>query len=270
MAPKSLETNQQSALSSAFQPRWFLLQTLAFSGFATLIGTSLFMELSLRASRSALVTIQIMILALAALIAVSAVKVAYDQQAKHRTNLLSAQQNLEHENLLLRNLAYRDGLTGLFNYSYFKKHLREGLENAAHHHAFYSVLMMDLDHFKQCNDLYGHQYGDAVLKTVGAIILHTIRNSDIAARYGGDEFGILLPGATHDQAMMVAERIRGEVEECFSQIDGLSEGRLSVSIGIGVLEPGIQGDPDQLLKTADAALYRAKNHRNWIELDQIA
>jgi diguanylate cyclase (GGDEF)-like protein len=125
------------------------------------------------------------------------------------------------------------------------------------HGRSFSIVMVDVDHFKKYNDTYGHPAGDALLKTIGGILKSSLRTNDFAARYGGEEFLILLPDQDQKGAVEVAERIRQRIE---AETEDRANKRKAVTASLGVAtfpESGRTADP--LLANADAALYRAKN-----------
>ena len=121
--------------------------------------------------------------------------------------------------------------------------------------------MVDLDYFKWINDTYGHQCGDKVLSLTGDLLNHSVRDYDIAARYGGEEFCVLLPGTNEEQASVVAERIRTNVEAAEIEWDGKIF-QVSASIGLATLPEPIKQrppyKPEDLIEDADKALYKAK------------
>ena len=173
-------------------------------------------------------------------------------------NLLQAQ------NTLYRELSQRDGLTGLYNRSYLEQVLNESVRNTERTGKNLSFIMLDIDHFKNFNDTWGHQEGDRALAFVARIIRDSLREQDIATRYGGEEFSIVLAGADLLIANIVAERIRRSCE-----VRSLSLGKyktLTVSLGISLFRPG--ETPKSLVRRADEALYRAKrNGRNRAEAE---
>ena len=156
-----------------------------------------------------------------------------------------------------------DFLTGWHNRRYLHTRIKEELARAQRHGTSVACLMIDVDHFKQTNDVHGHLAGDQVLRELAQRIEGQIRGSDTAARFGGDEFAILLPETGVAEAALLAERIRQIV--CSAPID-LGDGRslpLSLSIGVAALQPrreerDLKAMADRLLAEADAALYRAK------------
>lgn len=158
----------------------------------------------------------------------------------------------------LKNLANIDGLTGLYNHRFFHETLKEKIASCEKVNVPVSMIFMDIDYFKNYNDLYGHQCGDQVLKTIGNLLNNTIRENDIAARYGGEEFALILPDTSENDAVKIAEDIRKLVEETyFEGEENQPNGKITVSIGISVY-PDKSKDDMELIKSADDALYRAK------------
>ena len=158
-----------------------------------------------------------------------------------------------------------DAKTGLFNARYFTAALREELERAQRSATPMSVIMADLDLLREINNAYGHLAGDAVLRGIAGVFQRQLRHSDIPARFGGEEFAILLRGASRDAALATAERVRTDVSACSVSFDGKA---LSVTVSIGVAPlRDSSADPLALLARADAALYQAKRSgRNRSEL----
>ncbi len=149
-----------------------------------------------------------------------------------------------------------DALTGLHNRPYLDERLHEEVERARRNGASLAVLMADVDDFKLINDTYGHQRGDAVLKVVGGILRTSVRVFDICARYGGDEFAILMPSSDARDAAACAERIRRRVEECKGDELTLPLPPITMSIGVAVAASG-ESTADLILR-ADRSLYEAK------------
>jgi two-component system, cell cycle response regulator len=157
---------------------------------------------------------------------------------------------------LLRFQATHDQLTGVLNRAEIMETLRRELGRAARAKTATGLLILDIDHFKNINDTYGHLTGDAVLKEVTQRIIRAVRGYDSVGRYGGEEFLIVLPGCTRDQIDQGAERVRSAVD------DGpvlLNESKVSVTVSIGaaVIANGSLSDTE-MLAAADNALYRAK------------
>lgn len=154
--------------------------------------------------------------------------------------------------------AITDSLTGLFNHREFHKKLIEEMERSGRYSKAFSLLMIDIDHFKMFNDTHGHPVGDAILKEIVKIISQSIRNVDIAARYGGEEFAIVLPETYGDSAMVVAERMRGAIASTPFVVPTGTETFLSVSIGVASY-PNDADTSEALIVAADEALYLAKD-----------
>ncbi|MCW8962279.1 MAG: GGDEF domain-containing protein [Gammaproteobacteria bacterium] len=170
---------------------------------------------------------------------------------------------LKKANEFAERLARMDQLTGVYNRRAFYEQVAMLENHIERHKDIVTVIIMDLDHFKRINDEYGHAAGDAVLRHTGKLLQATTRKSDICARIGGEEFGLLLLSNTSDDAMILAEKLRHEIET--TPISYNSD-RLSVtsSFGIASGESNIEG----LVMRADAAMYRAKKAgRNQIECE---
>jgi len=156
-------------------------------------------------------------------------------------------------------LAVTDGLTGLHNRRYLDTHLRTLFARAKVRGRPLTLCITDIDRFKQVNDVYGHDAGDEVLKEFAGRIRSTVRGADLACRYGGEEFVVVMPDTPAEAAAAVAERLRGMIEaRPFQLRSGETPLMLTASMGIATLGPGIE-TPEQLLKQADRALYEAKN-----------
>jgi diguanylate cyclase (GGDEF)-like protein len=152
--------------------------------------------------------------------------------------------------------AMEDQLTGLHNRRAFFEFGNRLLQQSRRSEAPLALIMLDLDHFKQINDTYGHQIGDEVLRKVGEVIRLRTRESDISARIGGEEFALLLPEATTDEALDMADRLKGLMSESAVQTrDTLLTA--TASFGVAGLGPG-DTDLDSLIARADAAMYRSK------------
>ncbi len=151
-------------------------------------------------------------------------------------------------------LACTDPLTGLFNVAHFYKALEEELERGMRYGSPFAILFMDVDNFKDINDRLGHLYGDRVLKAIGEAIQSSLRGSDMAARYGGDEFTVILPETQVEGAVRVAERVRSRVEALGRKL-GVEPLTLSIGIAVFPLD-GITSE--ELVRRADWAMYQAK------------
>lgn len=160
------------------------------------------------------------------------------------------------ENARLYEMAVTDGLTEIFNHKYFQQHLEKDIERAKRYREDVSLLMIDIDHFKRCNDTHGHQEGNKILKKVTAILKKSIREVDLLARYGGEEFAIILPCTPKNGAHEIAQRMRELVE---STEFILNDRHVTITISVGVSTfPEDAGLQFELIKRADMALYHAK------------
>jgi len=159
--------------------------------------------------------------------------------------------------LELRRDAQTDELTGVANRRCFVGAIETECQRALRHKAVYSVIILDLDHFKDINDRYGHAAGDSVLSAVAQCILSCLRHIDLMSRYGGDEFAILLPETRTFGALEVAERIRGVIASTGVESGGKTI-HLTASLGVATHDPQRSTDWVPLLDEADHALYRAK------------
>ncbi|MBZ0159094.1 diguanylate cyclase [Candidatus Methylomirabilis sp.] len=167
---------------------------------------------------------------------------------------------IEHGRLFqeINRLAMTDELTGLFNHRYFYQQLEQELRRTRRYGHPLSLIMLDIDLFKQYNDLNGHLAGDEALRRIAALVRNSTRGVDIVARYGGDEIGIILPETDLRQAWVQAERIRFAMEHDTLGGEKASDGqRLTVSLGVACLEPDMRQGED-LVRAADTALYRSK------------
>lgn len=162
---------------------------------------------------------------------------------------------LEHENIT-------DSLVDVYNRRYFDRRVEEEFERAYRYGLPLSILLLDVDHFKSINDTYGHQAGDFVLKNIGRVLMDTVRNTDIVARYGGDEICVIATVTGRESTVELAERLRSLVDA--TDIVPVDEGKgrhlihVTVSIGVAALDRDIK-TAGELLKRADIALYCAKS-----------
>ncbi len=165
---------------------------------------------------------------------------------------------LEKAKAKLRKLAVTDGLTGLFNYRAFRRQLHLEISRSKRFDLPVSLLMMDIDHFKNYNDRFGHPNGDRVLKRFARILRGNVREVDCLARYGGEEFALILPGTDKKSAKTAAEKLRRLVERSpFPYAEKLPSGRVTMSVGVTSF-PGDTQDEEELISFSDKALYRAK------------
>jgi two-component system cell cycle response regulator len=182
---------------------------------------------------------------------VSAVDVTYRVEYENQLKAL---------NQKLQSLAVTDGLTGLHNHRAFQDYLEEQFQVAMRNKQPLAVILMDVDHFKQYNDTYGHQAGDEVLRQVAQILQANVREGDFVARYGGEEFVIVLPRTDLESAVAVAERLREAVQSAEWRLRPVTG-----SFGVACIRPDME-TRQELIEAADQALYQAKkNGRNRVE-----
>ena len=153
----------------------------------------------------------------------------------------------------------RDGLTGLLNRRALQERAQAELNRAARERRSVGVVMLDLDHFKAINDRFGHAAGDEALRKVAEVLERSPRDYDLSGRWGGEEFLVVLPGATLAQACVVADRIRSAIEEVALDVGQREPLLLRASLGVVAAPPSAQAVPlEEIVKQADEALYRAK------------
>jgi diguanylate cyclase (GGDEF)-like protein len=180
--------------------------------------------------------------------------------------IIDLQKELIEAREALREQATHDPLTGLWNHEEILGIMGRELCRAERQGGSVSVVMADLDHFKEVNDTYGHMAGDAVLRLTAGKMLSMMRGYDSVGRYGGEEFMIVLPGCDREGAAAFAERLRLRIER--DPVD-VPEGviRVTSSLGVATFSTGQERDMTSLVKNADSALYRAKkNGRNRVEI----
>ncbi len=154
---------------------------------------------------------------------------------------------------------YRDELTGLFNYRYLREHLSRETDLARRRRTPLSVVMLDVDDFKHYNDRNGHLAGNEVLATVAKALQNNVRASDVAIRYGGEEFVVVLSATPKEGAIQVAERIRRAISShSFAHGSAQPQGRLTVSLGVATF-PADASNPTELIRKADSAMYLVKS-----------
>lgn len=186
------------------------------------------------------------------------------KQAKNNAEQLAV--SLKAANDRLRELAFRDDLTGLYNHRYFQEILEREVQRSIRYKHPLSLLLLDIDFFKNVNDTYGHPSGDRVLQLVSRKMEQLVRHCDIVARYGGEEFAIVLPETGRNGANVLATRIRRGIEQLKIK---LNEKEISVTVSIGLTSTDIDRVPlnrAALIAQSDKALYRAKTKgRNRVE-----
>ena len=183
------------------------------------------------------------------------VNLSYEQLVRE---LKRTKSELEKANKKLNELAFRDGLTGLYNHRYFQEQLDKEVGRAFRYQRNLSLVIFDLDHFKKLNDTYGHLVGDRVLRETAKMTLQSVRTSDIVARYGGEEFAIIMPETEMKGVVVLAERVRKKIASIQFDIDG--EGvSVTASFGVTVWEPGMAfAERADVIGAADNALYKSK------------
>ena len=187
-----------------------------------------------------------------------------DRRRTYLRSLMSQmlQDELHDANQKLKEQAHTDALTGLCNRRHFMTMAEREFTRAQRQHESLSLLFFDVDHFKQVNDTHGHDVGDKVLQAISTTALRQMREHDVLARFGGEEFVALLPHTDLDEALMVAERLRIALADCNVQVSETQTVRFTISVGVSTAANGAS-NLAALLKDADVALYQAKqNGRN--------
>lgn len=175
-------------------------------------------------------------------------------RVRTQVHVNSLMKELEEKNRELEDKAIHDQLTGLYNHSYLFERLGQAQQLSWRYDKELSLIMFDLDHFKLVNDTWGHQVGDMVLKTVSEVIKNTVRQTDVAGRYGGEEFMIICPETGLKSAQLLAERIRECIANTQLDVDGLN-----VTISGGVAQSTKDEPVEQLVHRADELLYVSKD-----------
>lgn len=188
--------------------------------------------------------------------------IEYSKYEKDQIFSIASLSGIAINNASLVEMTTTDMMTRLKLKHYFYTVLADKLDEAQRNGCPVAVLMLDIDHFKKFNDTYGHACGDYVLQKVAKIISEAVRNHDLAARYGGEEFVVMLSNADAPSAMMVAERIRKNIETCDFNYEE-QHMSVTISIGVAVLQSGKKISPARLVELADQGLYISKeNGRN--------
>ena len=176
-----------------------------------------------------------------------------DENCPHLPELVKLREEVRELAALVRT----DELTGLYNFRYFNQAVELEMERTRRSGQPTVLIMMDLDHFKNVNDAYGHEVGNHVLNYVAKIIRNTIRRLDIPCRYGGEEFALILPDTDLAPGVMFANRLRLIVESARIDIQGLKV-NLTASLGVDVYQKGDERNAKQFIDKVDAFLYDAK------------
>ena len=156
-------------------------------------------------------------------------------------------------------LATTDGLTGLYNHRYFQEQMKMQVEQAKRYNSPFSLIIIDIDHFKRFNDTFGHQSGDAVLRQVAMTLKKNVRATDIVCRYGGEEMSIILPNIGKDEAFSTAQKICKRVAENSYKLSGDRESNVTISLGVATY-PFDGVDASSMIESADKKMYNAKNN----------
>ena len=183
--------------------------------------------------------------------------------ARERESLIATlsanNRELEKLNRFFRELAIRDGLTGLYNHRHLHDVLRLEVERARRYRRELSLIFADVDYFKRYNDTHGHQHGDQVLRSIAELLKDNVRETDVVARWGGEEFVIVAPETHAAEGMEIADKLRDTVARFpFYGRESMPGGQLTISIGVADLASDLTHDT--LVHRADQAVYRAKEH----------
>ncbi|MCL1981424.1 MAG: GGDEF domain-containing protein [Proteobacteria bacterium] len=176
-----------------------------------------------------------------------------------KLELEAIRSRLTEKNLMLERLVNIDGLTEIYNHRYFRTFLNSEINRSVSNRGSLSIILADIDHFKQFNDRYGHQSGDFILKELCVVAKQAIRQYDLMARYGGEEFVFVLPETSPETAMIVADRLcRTIAENDFT--DGYRHFRVTISLGVASAAPkSTEFNQNEFIAMADQALYKAKH-----------
>jgi diguanylate cyclase (GGDEF)-like protein len=155
-------------------------------------------------------------------------------------------------------LATTDGLTDLYNHRYFQEQIRRQIENSKRYETEFSLIIIDIDYFKNFNDKFGHQSGDAVLRQVAQTLKRNVRATDIVCRYGGEEMSIILPNTSKEEAYSTAEKICERVASKKFKLANGKDANVTISLGVSVF-PHDGDNASDIIEVADKRLYEAKN-----------
>lgn len=181
---------------------------------------------------------------------------ALTEERNIKEQLRQQSQELENRNRELSELAVRDGLTRAFRRGHIEAELRRLIKGLHRHHDNFCVLMMDIDFFKRVNDQYGHAVGDEVLRRLAAVSQTQLRETNLFGRWGGEEFIVLMPQTTLEEAVMAAQRLRQAIAAMVFDVEGVTF-QITISIGAAQLQP--MESADAVVARSDEALYAAKH-----------
>ncbi|WP_418790431.1 diguanylate cyclase [Phosphitispora sp. TUW77] len=184
-----------------------------------------------------------------------------------REDILEKQEKLEKANIELKIMAITDGLTKLYNHRYFQDSLGKAISLARQEGKSVTLMILDIDSFKNYNDLFGHQAGDRLLEELGQLLIRELGPNDMVARYGGEEFTVILYDSDNDSGVLAAEKVRAAVEAFpFPGREQQPDGKVTISIGVASF-PENAKSKEELVRLADEALYKAKCcSKNKVEL----
>ncbi|HEX9024344.1 MAG TPA: GGDEF domain-containing protein, partial [Geobacteraceae bacterium] len=191
------------------------------------------------------------------------------RQAREKAEKLAAE--LHGANLRLHEMAFRDALTGLYNHRYFQEAMDKELSRAKRYQRDLALIIFDIDHFKKVNDAFGHPAGDLALAAIAGAAQQVVRDTDILARYGGDEFAVILPETDFAGAQLMAERLRDKIEGLEIEA-GENTVKITISVGFTSYRNGARiNEKGTVISMADKALYAAKHGgRNIIQAMRAA
>ena len=199
----------------------------------------------------------------------------FDENDLRLLSILCSIASLALNNVMLyqrtQELAITDGLTGLYVQSYFKERLSEEIVLSRRHKLPLSIALIDIDHFKNFNDTYGHKAGDAILRQLSDLLRHRLRETDFVSRYGGEEFAIIMMQTDMREAYKVCEEIRRSIEEerFYLPVESFKPVQVHATVSIGIARFGESASTEKdLVLLSDEALYQAKHHgRNRVEMN---
>lgn len=175
-----------------------------------------------------------------------------------KNNRINKTEGMQYILSQLCQLTIEDSLTGLYNRRYFNQAMKNEIERNYRDNRSLALAIIDIDHFKNVNDTWGHDVGDKVLKDVANIMKNNVRQSDTISRIGGEEFAVIMPNIRHHLAKEVMERLRADIENAIIPVDN-TELQVTISIGTAVSEPKQIITVDEFYNLSDQALYQAKN-----------